>query len=65
MLIHNDVKHARIEQLLENGEKNRDSCYSSILQSGKHEVKSMLEFSNNSLSPSCHIFDALNTKPIF
>ena len=31
-LIHNDGKHARIEELLENGEKNKDFRYSSILQ---------------------------------
>ena len=58
-LIHNNVKHARIEELLENGETNKDSYYSSILQSGKYEVKFMLEFSNNILIPNCHIFDDL------
>ena len=45
-VIHNDVKHAQIEELLENGEKNKDPCYSSILQGGKYEVKSILEFLN-------------------
>ena len=64
-LIYNDVKHAQIEELLENGEKNKYSCYSSILESGKYEVKSMLEFSNNILSLECHIFDDLNTTPNF
>jgi len=63
--IYNDVKHAQIEELLENGEKNKYSCYSSILESGKYEVKSMLEFSNNILSLECHIFDDLNTTPNF
>jgi len=47
-VIHNDAKQAQIEELLENGERNKDSYYSSILQSGKYEVKFMLEFSNNS-----------------
>jgi len=47
--------------LLENGEKDKDFYDSSILQSGKYEVKSMLEFLNNILSPNCHIFDDLNT----
>jgi len=64
-LIHNNVKYARIEELLESGEKNKDSFYLSILQSGKHEAKSMLEFSNDSLSLSCNICDDLNTTPNF
>ena len=51
--IHNDVKHAQIEEFLKIGEKNDDS---SIFQSGKDEVTSIIEFSNNSVSPSCHIF---------
>jgi len=29
-VIHNSVKHAQIEELLENGEKNKDSCDSCI-----------------------------------
>ena len=45
-VIYNDVKHAQIEELLENGEKNKDFCDSSILQSAKYEVKFMLEFLN-------------------
>ena len=52
----NDVKRAQIEESLKNGKKNKDCCYLSILRSGEYEVKSMLEFSNNSLSPSRHIF---------
>ena len=44
-LVHNDVKYAWIEELLKNYEKNEDSYYSSIPQSGNCEVKSMLEFS--------------------
>ena len=60
--IDNDVKHAQIEEFLENGEKNNDS---SILQSGKDEVTSIIEFSNNSISPSGHIFYDLNTTPNF
>jgi len=52
---------ARIEELLENGEKNKDYYYSSILQNDKYEVKSILEFSNYSLSPSYNIFNHLNT----
>ena len=51
--IHNDVKHSQIEEFLENREKNNDS---SILQSGMDEVTSIVEFSNNSISLSCHIF---------
>ena len=61
-LIHNDVKHCQIEKFLENGEKNNDS---SILQSGKDEVTSIIEFLNNSISPSCHIFYDLNITPNF
>ena len=52
-LIHNDVKHAQIEEFLEIGEKNNDST---IFQNGKDEVTSIIEFSNNSISPSCDIF---------
>ena len=64
-VIHNDVKHAQIEELLENGENNKNSCDSSILQSGNYEVKFKLEFLNNILSPNCHIFDDLNTTPSY
>ena len=32
--IRNNVKDAQIEEFLENGGKNKDCCYSSILQSG-------------------------------
>ena len=60
--IHNDVKHAQIEEFLEIGEKNNDS---SIFQSGKDEVTSIIEFLNNSISPSCHIFYYLNITPNF
>ena len=60
--IHNDVKHAQIEEFLENDEKNNDSF---ILQSGKDEVPSKIQFSNNSIFPSCHIFYDLNTTPNF
>ena len=28
--IHNDVKHAQIEECLEQGEKSKDCCYSKI-----------------------------------
>ena len=61
-LIHNDVKPTQIEEFFENSEKNNDS---SILQSGEDEVTSIIEFSNNSISPSCHIFYDLNTIPNF
>jgi len=60
--MHNDVKHTQIEEFLEIGEKNNDS---SISQSGKDEVTSIIEFSNNTISPSCHIFYYLNTTPNF
>ena len=63
--IHNDIKHAQIEEFLENGEKNKDCQYSFILQSNKYEVKSMLEFSNNSLSVNRHMFYDLHTRQIF
>ena len=55
-------QHAQIEEFLEIGEKNNDS---SIFQSGKDEVTSIIEFSNNSISLSCHIFYYLNTTPNF
>ena len=60
-LIHTDVKPTQNEEFLENNEKNNDS---SILESGK-EVPSIIEFSNNSISPSCQIFYDLNTTPNF
>ena len=60
--IHNNVNHAQAEDFLENGEKNNDL---SILQSGKDEATSIIEFLNNSISPSCHIFYYLNTTPNF
>ena len=60
--LHNDVKHAQIEESLENCEKNIDS---SILQSSKDKVTSIIEFSNNSITLSFHIFYYLNTTPNF
>jgi len=53
------------KELLENGEKNKDSYNLSILKSDKCEVKFMLECSIDSLPPSCHILDNLNTTSCF
>ena len=52
-------------ELFENNEKDKDSCHSSILKRGAYEVRSMIEFSNNILPPTCHIFDDLITTTNF
>jgi len=46
---------------VENGEKDNDSCHSSIHKNGEYEVRYMLEFSNNNLLLIYHIFDNLIT----
>jgi len=42
-------------ELFENVEKDKDSCYLSIIKIGKTEVKSMLEFSSDNIILTCHV----------
>ena len=55
-LLHDATKDTRLMEQVENGEKDKDSCDSSILKNGEYEVRSMVEFSNNNLIPTYHIF---------
>jgi len=60
-LLYDAIEQTRIMELFKNGEKDKDSCHSSILKNGKYEVRSMVEFSNNNILSTCHIFDDLIT----
>ena len=55
------MEHIRILELFENGEKDKNSCDSSILKNDEYELRSIVEFSNDKLLPTCHIFDDLIT----
>jgi len=59
--LHDVIDHTRIMELFENGEKDKDSCHSSILKNCENKVRFMVEFSNNNLLATCHIFDDLIT----
>jgi len=64
-LLHDATKHIQIMEQVENSEKDKYSCHSSILKNGEYEVRSMVEFSQNNLPSNCHIFDDLITRTNF
>ena len=47
----------RTMELFENGEKDKNSCHSSLLKNGVYEIRSIVEFSHNNLPSTCHIFE--------
>ena len=59
------MEHSRIMEEVENGEKDKGSCHSSILENCEYEIRSMVEFSQNNLPPNCHIFYDLITTTNF
>jgi len=61
-LLHDAMEYIRTMELFENGEKYKDSHHSSLLKNGEYEVRSMVEFSDNNLPPTCHIFEDLITR---
>ena len=63
--LHDAIKHTLIMEMFENGEKDKDSCHSSILKNDEYEVRSMVEFSKYNLTPTCRIFDDLITTTNF
>jgi len=64
-LLHDVVEFTRTMELFENGEKDKDSRYSSLLKNDEYEVRSMVEFSHSNSSPTCHIFEDLITTKKF
>jgi hypothetical protein len=64
-LLHDAIEYNRMMELFENGEKDKNSCHSSILKNGEYEVRSVVEFLDNNLPPTCHIFEDLSTTTNF
>ena len=64
-LLYDAMECTRTMEPFENGEKDKDSCHSSLLKNGEYEERSMVEFSDNNLPPTCHIFEDLITTTNF
>ena len=56
-LLYDVTEHMQIMEQVENGKKDKNSCHLSTIKIGEYKVRSTVDFSQNNLPLTCHIFD--------